>query len=169
MDTKASFGRRQKDGFKSCVGKSTENIIFFNLHFTWLFGSWNYQKKIARYFENRRAKFPFEVSKLTSLRNKLNLSIKYWFMEAKLVFCICLGPEKRSKYHLETVQTIFSEKKKHYRTMFVKLNFFDAWKCIISGVKHRVSFEPLKKTSCHISKMAIFSKLFGNFMSQMIR
>jgi hypothetical protein len=42
---------------------------------------------------------------VSSVRNKLNLSMKYWFMEAKIVFCICLGPEKGSKYHLKTVQT----------------------------------------------------------------
>ena len=38
-----------------------------------------------------------EMSKLTSVRNKLNLSMKYWFMEAKIVFFTCLGPPKRVK------------------------------------------------------------------------
>ena len=38
-------------------------------------------------------------------------------MEAKIVFCICHGPEKGSKYHLETVQTTFQAKSlwKKYR------------------------------------------------------
>jgi hypothetical protein len=66
------------------------------------------------------------MSKLTLVRNKLNLSMKYWFMEAKIVFCTSLGPKKGSKYHLETVQTIFSENNNYYRTIFEKLNFFHA-------------------------------------------
>jgi hypothetical protein len=66
------------------------------------------------------------VSLLTSVRNKLNLSLKYWSMEAITVFCMCLGPKRESKYHLETVQTIFSENNNYYRTIFVKLNFFHA-------------------------------------------
>ena len=35
--------------------------------------------------------------------------MKYWFMEAKIVICVCHSPEKGSKYHLETVQTTFIE------------------------------------------------------------
>ena len=49
--------------------------------------------------------------------------MKYWSMKAKIAFCMCLGPEKESKYHLETVQTRFSENNNYYRTIFVKLNF----------------------------------------------
>ena len=66
------------------------------------------------------------MSKLTSVRNKLNLSMKYWFMEAKIVFCTYHGPKKGSKYHIETVKTISSENNNYYRTIFVKLNFFHA-------------------------------------------
>ncbi len=50
------------------------------------------------------------MSNLTLVRNKLNLSMKYWFNEAKIVFCICHVPEKVSKYHQETVQTTSSKK-----------------------------------------------------------
>ena len=35
--------------------------------------------------------------------------MKYWFMEANIVFCTYHGPKKGSKYHVETVQTTFSE------------------------------------------------------------
>ena len=86
-----------------------------------------------------------ELSKLTSVRNNLNLTMKYWFMEAKIVFCVCHGPEKGSKYHLETVQTTFSEINNYYGEIFVKINFFHAWKCIISGVKYRSMFWHLRR------------------------
>jgi hypothetical protein len=35
--------------------------------------------------------------------------MKYWFMKAKMVFCTFHGPEKGSKWHLETVQTTLVE------------------------------------------------------------
>ena len=35
--------------------------------------------------------------------------MKYWFMEANIVFCTYHGPKKGSKYHVETVQTTLSE------------------------------------------------------------
>ena len=36
-------------------------------------------------------------------------------MEAKIVFYRCHGPKKGSKYHLETVQTTFSENNNYLR------------------------------------------------------
>ena len=59
--------------------------------------------------------FPSDVSKLTSVWNKLNLSLKYWCIEARLVFCTCYGPKKLSKCHLGTIQTTFSEDSNYYR------------------------------------------------------
>ena len=47
-------------------------------------------------------------------------------MEAKIVFCVSHDPEKGSKYHLETVQTKFSDNDNYYREIFVKINFFHA-------------------------------------------
>ena len=44
-------------------------------------------------------------------------------MEAKIVFCVCHGPEKGSKYHLKTVQTTFSEINNYYVEIFVKIFF----------------------------------------------
>ena len=35
--------------------------------------------------------------------------------KAKIVFCVCHGPEKGSKYLLETVQTTFSEISNYYQ------------------------------------------------------
>ena len=67
--------------------------------------------------------FSSEVSKLTSVRDKLNLSLKYWFMEAKNVFCVSHGPPKWSKYHLNTIQTTLSENSYYWRALFVKINF----------------------------------------------
>ena len=53
--------------------------------------------------------FSSEMSKLTSVRNKLNLLLKYWFIEAKIAFCVFQGSPKWSKYQLDTIQTTFSE------------------------------------------------------------
>ena len=80
------------------------------------------------------------------VRNKLNLCMRYWFVEAEIVFCMCLDPYKGSKYYLETVKTIFSENNNYYRAIFVKLNFFFMpEKCIISGVKYQSKFWPLRR------------------------
>ena len=53
------------------------------------------------------------MPKLTSVWNKLNLALKYWFIEAKLIFCLC--PKWWSKCHLDTIQTTFSEHNNDYR------------------------------------------------------
>ena len=44
---------------------------------------------ITREFWKYDGCFSPQVSKLTSVWNKHKLSLKYWFMEAKIVFCIC--------------------------------------------------------------------------------
>ena len=88
-------------------------------------------------------------------------------MEAKIVFCVCHGPEKGSKYHLETT---FSEINNYYGEISVKINFFPCLKmCHFRGKIPKYVLTPQKKTSCHIFKMAIFSKLFGDFMSHITR
>ena len=89
---------------------------------------------------------------MTSVRNKLNLSMKYWFMEAKIDFCICLGHGKGSKYHLKTVENIFSEKNTYYRTVFVKQ---------ICHLR--------RKLAAIFLKGLFFQKLFDDFMSHIIR
>ena len=53
--------------------------------------------------------FLSQVSKLTSARNKLNLSMKYWFLEANVVFWICYGCKKWLKYHLDNINYILKE------------------------------------------------------------
>ena len=85
-------------------------ILFFYLHFTWLSG----HKMIKEFLKNINFwkydnTFSSELSKLTSVRNKLNLALKYWFMEAKDVCRICYGLKYWSKYHLNTINTTFSE------------------------------------------------------------
>ena len=120
--------------------------LFFYLHFTWLYGSWHPQRILKKYpFWKYASWFFSEVSNLTLVRNMLNLSLKYWLMEAKVVFCVYHGPQKWSKYHLETVQTTFSENNDYFRAIFVKINFFHAWKCIISGLKYRSKFWHLRR------------------------
>ena len=86
-------------------------------------------------------------------------------MEAKIVFCIYYGPENGSKYHLETIQTSFSEINNYYREIFVKINFFPCLK--MHHFRGKV-LTPKKKNSCHIFKMTVFSKLFGDFMSHIL-
>ena len=92
------------------IVKSSDMILFFYLHFTWLCG----HEIIKEFLKNINFWkydncFSSEVSKLTSVRNKLNLPLKYWFMEAKDVCRICYGPKYWSKHHLNTIQTAFSE------------------------------------------------------------
>ena len=84
--------------------------------------------------------FPSEVPKLTLVRNKLNLSLKYWFMEAKDVCRVCYCHKFWSKYQLNTIQTTFRENNKWKRAILVKINFFHAWKCIILEVFQRSEF-----------------------------
>ena len=48
-----------------------------------------------------------EVSKLTSVRNKLDQSLKYLILEAKVVFWICYFCKNRSKYHIDSIQFHF--------------------------------------------------------------
>ena len=95
------------------------------------------------------------MSKINSVRNKLNLSFKYWFMEAKIVFCVCYGPPKWSKYHLDTIQTTLSENNYYYRALFVRINFFHAWKCIILGGICRSKFWHLRRKPA-----VVFSNFF---------
>ena len=80
-------------------------------------------------------------------------------MEAKIAFCTSIGPKKGSKYHLETVQILFSENNNNYRTMFVKLNFFHAWKCIISGVKYQSKFWHLRRNQLSYIQYGYFFKI----------
>ena len=138
--------------------KSSESISFFYLHFTWLFGSWNHQRTLKKQpFWKYYSWFSSEVSKLTSVRNKLNLTLKYWFMEAKNVFRMCLLlSQKWSKYHLKKINATFSEKNKYYRAILVKINFCHAWKCIISGVFYRSEFWHLWRKPAIISSKLLF-------------
>ena len=73
--------------------------------------------------------FPSDVSKLTLVWNKLNLSLKYWCIEARLVFC------------------------NYYRGNIGENKKCHAWKCIIWGVFHRSMFWHLRRKPA-----VIFSK-----------
>ena len=89
--------------------------LFFYLHFTWLYGSWHLQRILKKYpFWKYDSCFSSEVLKLTSVGSRLNLLLKYWFMEAKFVVYVCHGPKKWSKYHLETIQVKILIIKGHY-------------------------------------------------------
>ena len=73
---------------------SSGNILFLYLHFTWLYGSWNHQRILKKHpFWKYDRWFSSEVSKVASVRNKLIMSLKYWFMEAKNVFRSCYVPK----------------------------------------------------------------------------
>ena len=95
--------RRQKYLENLLVKNEENNFIFFYLHFTWLYGSWTLLRILKKsLFWKYDSCFPSaEVSKLTSVRNRPNLSLKYWLLEAKDIFWICYGPKKWSKYPLE--------------------------------------------------------------------
>jgi hypothetical protein len=133
-------------------------FCFLYLHFNWLFCSWNQQRVLKKKpFWKYESWFPSEVSKLSSVQIELNLSLKYWHIEAKVGFWICYCPKNWSKYHLDTIQTMFSEKNSHLGTIMVKIFFVHVWKCIISGVFHRSEFSHLRgKSTLIFSKWLFF-------------
>ena len=84
--------------------KHSEIISFLYLHIPLLCGSWDHQRILWKQPKWKYDSwFSSEVSKLTLARNKLNLSLKYWFLEANVVFWICYGHKEGSKYHLDTL------------------------------------------------------------------
>ena len=137
---------------------SSENISYLYLHFTWLYGSWNHQRILKKHpFWKYDSWFSSEVSKLALVRNKLIMSLKYWYMEAQNVFRSWYGPKKWPQYHLKRILTTFSERNKYYGAILVKINFCHAWKCMISGVFHRTGFWHLwRKPAIIFSKWMFF-------------
>ena len=138
--------------WKFLLVKSSERSFY--LHLIWLCGSWFHQrilKKLPSWKYN--SWFSSEVSKLTSVWNKLNLSLKYWFMEARLDFCKCYGPTKWSKCHLDTIQTIFSEDNKYYRGNIGENIYLSSLKMRdFSGSLPKCVLTPQKKPAVIISK-----------------
>ena len=115
------------------------------------------------------SRVPSDVSKHTPVWNKHNLSLKYWCIEAKLVFCTSYGPKKLSKCHLGALQTTFSENSNYYRGNIGENLFLSSLKMhYFRGSLPKWVLTPQKKTSCHIFKMDAFSKFFGDFMSHII-
>ena len=114
--------------------------------------------------------FSSEVSKFTSVWNKPNSSLKYWFIEARLVLSVCYCPKKLSKCHLDTIQTTFSEDNNYNRRNIGENLFLSSLKMhYFRGSLPKWVLTPQKKTSCHIFKMAIFSKFFGDIISHITR
>ena len=73
---------------------SSENVLVIYLHFTWLYGSWNHQWILKRHlFWKYDGWFSSELPKPTSVRNKLIMSLKHWFMEAKNVLDHVMVPK----------------------------------------------------------------------------
>jgi hypothetical protein len=83
--------------------------------------------------------------------------MKYWVIEAKVGFWIDYCPKHWSKYHLDTLQTRFSEKNNQLGTTMVKILFVHVWKCFILGVFHRSDFWHLIwKSALILSKWLFF-------------
>ena len=140
---------------------SSENILFLYLHFTWLYGSWNHQRILKKHpFWKYDRWFSSEVSKVASVRNKLIMSLKYWFMEAKNVFRSCYGPKKWPKYHLKTILTTFSERNKCYGAILVKINFCHAW---FQGYFTEVGFDTSEENQLSYFQNGCFFKILWWF------
>ena len=100
--------------------------------------------------------FSSEVSKFTSVRNQPNSSLKYWFIEARLVFCVCYCPKNdqnviRIQNRLHLVRTITITGK-----ILVKIYFCHPWKCIISRVVCRSDFWHLRRKLAVIFSKCLF-------------
>ena len=71
---------------------------------------------------------------------------------------------------LDTTQTTFSENNNYYRVnigenkkkSLLKMHLF-------RGISPKCFLTPQKETGCHIFKMDVLSKFFGDFMSHLIR
>ena len=131
--------------------KSSEIVLIFYLHFTWLYGSTHLQRILKKFpFWKYSNWFSFEVSKLTSLWNKLNLSLTYWFIKERLVFCTCYGPNKWLKCHLDKIQTTLSDDNNCYRDNIGKNLFLSSLKMhYFRDSLPKLVLTPQKKTSCH--------------------
>ena len=78
-------------------------------------------------------------------------------------FRVCYGLQKWSKYHLNTIQTTFSENNNYYWAILAKISFCRVWKCIISGVFHRVSFDISDKNQLSFLQNVHFFKSLWSF------
>ena len=109
------------------------------------------------HFWNMRVGFLLRCQ--NSLRCKISLisPLKYWVIEAKVGFWICYCHKYWSKYHLDTIQTTFSEKNNYLGTILVKTYLFHTWKWFISWVFHRSEFWYLRgKSALRFSKWLFF-------------
>ena len=103
-----------------------------------------------------------EVSKLTSVRNRPNLSLKYWLLEAKDIFWICYGPKKWSKYPLEYHYRLHLVR----RITIVETFFFHARKCIILGAVYQSEIWDFRREPAVIfSKCPFFQNSLRGFIS----
>ena len=114
----------------------------------------------------------FEICRLVSfLGVKIHFGEKYaWsaieilFMEANLSFGYVMVPKINQKiisiqYRIDLVRKITIR-----GSVLVKIK-----KETFRGISPKWVLTPQKETSCHISKMAIFPKIFGDFMRHIIR
>ena len=120
--------------------KVTISILFFSIKnlwrcfnfFTYILIDYSFHEITKEFwknshFVNMRAGFLQMCQK--SLRCKISL-ICLWNVESlkqKLVFAYVLS-QNWSKYHLNTIQTTFSEKNNHLGTMWLKIFFFSCLK-----------------------------------------
>ena len=86
--------------------RTSKNVLFFSCIF-FDYAAHETSKEFWKY----ESWFSSEVSKLTLVQNKLNLSLKYWVMEAKVFFWICYDHKNWSKYHLTVVLPDWTLKK----------------------------------------------------------
>ena len=77
------------------------------------------------------------VSKLTSMKNKLN--IDSW--KQKLSFVRVMVHKNYQKYYLEKIKTKFSEKKDYQMATFVKIKFYMLENASFQGYFTEVSFD----------------------------
>ena len=141
--------------------KHSEIISFLYLHIPLLCGSWDHQRILSKQPKWKYDSwFPSEVSKLTSARNKLNLSLKYWFLKANVVFWICYGHKKGSKYHLDTIQTTFCKNNSFQRAILANSIFFIPENALFQGCFAEVSFTTYKENQLSYFQNSYFFKIF---------
>ena len=123
----------------------THQRILKNIYF-WKYDSW----------------FSSEVSKLTLVRNKLNFLIGKLIHGRKNCLLRMTWSPKNDQNIICIQYRLYLERVIIFRGHYVFVNFFYAWKCIISGVIFRSKlWHLIRKSSVIFSRMNIFSKFFG--------
>ena len=109
--------------------------------------------------------FSSAVSKLTSMRNKLN--IDSW--KQKLSFVRVMVHKNYQKYYLGKIKTKFSENKDYQMATFVKIKFSMPENASFQGYFTEVSFDTSEGNQLSYFQNGYLKKIFNDVTTHIIR